>query len=121
MVLIADPIIPKSDRSFGHNFNTDAFAPPAVGTFGNAAKDLIRGPGTNNWDVSAFKNIPLGSERRKLQFRSEFYNAFNHTQFSSLDTTARFDQRGNQVNAGFSQYTAASAPRRIQFALRFIF
>ncbi len=121
VVVAAKPTIPKSQRTFSRNFNTEAFRPPVVGTIGNAAKDLIRGPGINNWDISVFKNFSLGSERRKLQFRSEFYNVFNHTQFSSLDTTARFDQRGNQVNARFGEYTAALAPRRIQFALRFTF
>jgi hypothetical protein len=46
------------------------------------------------------------------------YNAFNHTQFSGLDTTARFDAQGRQVNANFGSFSAAAAPRYIQFALR---
>jgi hypothetical protein len=91
-----------------------------VGTFGNAANDVIRGPGLNNFDVSIFKNFAL-AERMKLQFRSEFYNAFNHTQFTGLDTAARFDAQGRQVNMRFGEFSNAAEPRRIQFALRLSF
>jgi hypothetical protein len=115
------PTLPKNERTFSRNFNTSAFRPPAVGTFGNAAKDLFRGPGINNWDLSLFKTIPLGSERRTLQFRGEFYNAFNHTQFSGLDTTTRFDAQGRQVNERFGEFTSARASRRVQLALRLHF
>jgi hypothetical protein len=87
---------------------------------GNAAKTLIRGPGVNNWDISAFKSFQL-VERLRAQFRCEFYNAFNHTQFSGLDTTARFDQRGAQISGTFGQFTAARNPRQIQLALRLTF
>ncbi|MFB3825318.1 MAG: carboxypeptidase regulatory-like domain-containing protein [Bryobacteraceae bacterium] len=121
VVVVADPVIPKSARTFSRNFNTEAFAAPAVGTFGTAAKDLIRGPGLNNWDISLFKAIPLGTERVRAQFRGEFYNAFNHTQFTGLDTNTRFDPQGRQANARFGEYTAAAAARRIQLALRVSF
>ncbi|MCX6634326.1 MAG: carboxypeptidase regulatory-like domain-containing protein [Acidobacteria bacterium] len=121
VVVIANPVIPKSERTFSRNFNTDAFAAPAVGTFGNAAKDLIRGPGLNDWDISLFKAIPLGTERAKAQLRGEFYNAFNHTQFTGLDTNTRFDAQGKQANARFSEFTGAAAARRIQLALRLSF
>jgi len=56
-----------------------------------------------------------------VQFRSEFYNAFNHTQFSTLNTTARFDAGRNQVNGQFGQYTAARNPRIVQLALKLHF
>ncbi len=121
VVVVDNPVIPKSERTFSRNFNTEAFRPPAVGTFGNAASSLIRGPGTNNWDISLFKNVPLVAERCRLQFRAEAYNAFNHTQFNGLDTATRFDAAGKQVNARLGEFTGASAPRRIQLALRLIF
>ena len=57
----------------------------------------------------------------RIQFRWEMYNAFNHTQFSSFDTSARFDPAGNQVNTRFGEYTAARSPRIMQFSLRFMF
>ena len=49
------------------------------------------------------------------------YKTFNHTQFSSIDQSLKFDASGNQINALFMQPTSARAPRRIQLALRIIF
>ena len=97
------------------------FARPARGDFGNAPKDVFRNPGTHNWDFSLFKNIPLKSESRRLQIRWEVYNAFNHTQWSSIDTTARFDVNGNQVNTRFGQVTGARGARVMQGSLRLTF
>jgi len=120
VVVVERPTIPRSERTFSRNFNTGAFRPPAVGTFGNAPKDVIRGPGTNNWDLSLFKNFRI-RERVRLQFRGEFYNAFNHTQFSGMDTTTRFDAQGRQVNQRLGEFTGSAPPRRIQLALRLSF
>jgi hypothetical protein len=120
IVVTGDPVLPKSQRTFERNFRTDVFQPPARGTIGNAAKTLIRGPGINNWDLAIFKSFPI-REPVRLQFRWELYNAFNHTQFSSLDTTARFDAQDQQVNTRFGAFTAARNPRQMQFALRFHF
>ena len=102
------------------NFRTDVFALPALGTFGSAARSVIRGPGTNNFDIAIFKNFPV-HEKVRVQFRAELYNAFNHTQFTGLDTTARFDNTGRQVNTRMGQFISARDPRQIQFALRVYF
>jgi hypothetical protein len=51
----------------------------------------------------------------------ELYNAFNHTQFSGVDTTARFDAAGDQVNTNFGRVTAAREPRYMQLSLRVTF
>ena len=120
IVVTGDPNLPKSERTFSRNFRTEVFRVPERGTIGNAAKTLIRGPGINNWDIAIFKNFPI-TEQIRFQFRGELYNAFNHTQFSSLDTAARFDTQGNQVNTRFGEFTAARNPRQIQLALRFYF
>jgi hypothetical protein len=109
--------LPHGERDFYRWFDTSVFARPAQGDWGNAPKDVIRLPGTNNWDVSLFKNIPLGAESRILQFRSEFYNVFNYAQFSGVDTAARFDTAGRQVNSRFGQIVSAREARVIQFAL----
>ncbi|WP_031499965.1 carboxypeptidase regulatory-like domain-containing protein [Bryobacter aggregatus] len=109
------------DRSFSQFFNTNVFARPAKGDPGNAPKDVFRLPGTNNWDISFFKFIPLFSERKSLQLRWEMYNAFNHTQFNAVDSVARFDASGNQVNARFGSVIGARNPRRMQASLRFRF
>ena len=120
IVVTGNPVLPKSERTFSRNFRTEVFRLPARGTYGNAAKNLIRGPGINNWDIAVFKNVMI-REPFRFQFRTEFYNAFNHTQFSGLDAAARFDPAGNQVNQRFGEYTAARNPRQIQFALRVSF
>jgi hypothetical protein len=118
--VLSNPILPKSERTFSRNFGTEVFRVPAIGTFGNAARTLIRGPGINNWDAALFKNFTL-REPLRLQFRWELYNVLNHTQFSDLDTTARFDARGSQVNARLGEFTAARPPRVMQLALRLLF
>ena len=66
-------------------FSTAAFSQPAVGTFGNSGRDIIRRPGVSNLDASLFKNIPIW-ERVKLQLRVEGFNALNHTQFGLPNT-----------------------------------
>jgi hypothetical protein len=81
--------LPKGERTFYQAFNKKCVAPPSPVTFGigNAPKDVFRGPGINNFDISIVKNFPFSSnESRFVQFRFETYNAFNHTQFSAVDT-----------------------------------
>jgi hypothetical protein len=115
-----NPVLPKSERTFSRNFRTEVFQQPPLGTLGNAARSLIRGPGINKWDLSLIKELPI-HEKTRLQFRWELYNAFNHTQFSGLDATARFDATGLQINPRFGEFTAARTPRQMQFALRLSF
>ena len=113
-----NPVLPASERTFSHNFRTDVFSLPAKGTIGTAAPTVLRGPGVSNFDISAFKNFRI-HERGNVQFRAEAYNAFNHTQFSAFDTTARFDTNtGAQINARLGEFTAARSPRIMQMALR---
>ncbi len=119
--ITGNPVLPKGQRTFSRNFRTEVFRLPARGTIGNSARTHIRGPGINNWDVAIFKSVPVAREPMRLQFRWELYNAFNHTQFSGLDTAARFDLAGNQVNARFGEFTSARSPRVMQMALRFHF
>jgi hypothetical protein len=121
VLVIENPILPKGDRTFDRTFNEAAFRVPPPGTWGNAPKDVFRGPGINNWDISMFKNFRLIKERWRAQFRGEFYNAWNHTQFSSVNTSPQFDQAGNASNPLFGQYTASRLPRRVQMALRVSF
>jgi outer membrane receptor protein involved in Fe transport len=111
----------KSERTFYRNFNTDAFARPALRDFGNAGVNILRGPGINNWDFNVSKRVPLFSEARYVQFRTELFNAWNHTQFSGLYTTARFDAAGKQVDSNFGAFSAARTARVIQLSLRVVF
>jgi hypothetical protein len=122
--LTGDPNLPKGERTIYRHFRTEVVQPPDRSNFGigNAPKDPIRGPGINNWDVSVFKNIPLGAnEARRLQFRFEFYNFFNHPIFSGVETGARFDAQGRQVNARLGEYTSTLDARRIVLGAKFYF
>lgn len=120
--LVTAPVqLAKGDRSFSRWFNTAAFARPAQGDPGNASVYPFRGPGVNNWDINLAKNFPLWSEVRRLQFRCEMYNAFNHTQYRAIDGTATFDRAGNQVNGRFGQVTATRSARMIQLGLKLQF
>jgi hypothetical protein len=120
-LVTGNPIISKGDRTLLQYFNTSVFALPAIGTAGNAPRDVVRGPGINNFDMTAFKNFPI-RERVNVQLRFEAFNAFNHTQFSSMNTTAQFNPAtGQQVNAAFGTLTAARGSRVGQASLRIRF
>jgi hypothetical protein len=93
-------------------FNTQAFADPAFGHFGNAGVGVIRGPGMNNFDLGFFKNFKV-KERGAVQFRAEMFNSFNHANFNAVDV-----QLGS---GGFGQVTSAHTPRVVQFALKLSF
>ena len=93
-------------------FNTEAFSVPALGTFGSAGRSLVRGPGINDWDVSFSKRTEL-KENVSLQFRAEFFNLFNHAQFSGVG--------GTVASATFGQVVSARDPRITQLGLRLVF
>ena len=95
-------------------------ANPSFLCWGNANKYVFRGPGINNWDMSVFKNFHF-SERWRGQLRVEAYNIWNHTQFTSVNTSATFNTSGVQTNGAFGNYTAAANPRQLQLAARIMF
>ena len=89
-----------------------------VPQYGNLGRNTWYGPGTNNWDLSVYRNIALYRERVKGQLRLESYNTFNHTQWSTYNTAAQFSNAGAQVNTAFGLPNADRPPRRVQVALR---
>jgi hypothetical protein len=105
-------VLPRGERTQARYFDTSAFASPAPGTFGSAGRNIIRHPGTNNFDFTLAKYFPV-RERWRLQLRAEFFNAFNHLSFNQVET-----QLGNR---GFGSVTQADPARVIQFALRLEF
>lgn len=112
----------KGDRTFSKYFATQNVQLPAKGDPGGAGRVMYRGPGVNNWDLNLAKTFFLGSEKRKLLFRWEAYNAFNHTQFSTVNNSATFNTAtGTQTNAQFGQLTASRPNRIMQGSLRFSF
>ena len=76
-------------------------------------RDVYRGPGQNQWDLSAFKNFVI-REKVSFQFRGEFYNAFNHAQWSTINSGATFNAAGQQINTLFGKATADRALACIQ-------
>ncbi|HET9409126.1 MAG TPA: TonB-dependent receptor [Candidatus Sulfotelmatobacter sp.] len=91
-------------------------APPINTLYGNLRRGTVRGPHQFNFDMALSKRIPVGglSEAGMVEFRSEFFNAFNHPQFS--DPGLQFG------TAGFGQIIGTNvAPRMIQFALKYSF
>ena len=100
-----------NDQNFW--FNPAAFANPAAGTFGNAPRDLIYGPGQQQWDIALFKNFGLGGSK-KVQFRAEMFNFINHANLNGPSTDI--------TNANFGRSTSKSDDRRdVQLSLRFLF
>lgn len=93
-------------------FNTSAFAFPALGTFGDAGRNMLDGPGYQSVNLSLMKNTAL-SERVNLQFRAEAFNLFNHPNFNLPDNFL-----GSPT---FGRITSARDPRHIQFGLKLLF
>jgi hypothetical protein len=102
----------------GTFFNTCAFTDPALGSFGNVGINTLNGPGLDNWDLSLLKEFPI-SEKRHVEFRSEFFNIANHANFLFA---APGPQNSNNATVlgtpSFGYVTAARAPRQIQFGLK---
>jgi hypothetical protein len=84
----------------------------AVGHFGNSGRGVAIGPGLNNWDIAAIKNIKI-TERVNTQFRAEFFNAFNHVSFNSFNNFL--------TSPAFGQLNGDYTPRLIQLGLKLYF
>lgn len=123
IVQTGSAFLPRDQRTVDHWFNTSVFQrPTGRGDLGNNCNNYkFRLPGFNNQDISVFKNFPIGEGKRLFQFRFEMYNAFNHTQFMTVNTAAQFDPTGKQTSVSFGKVTAARDPRRMQLSLRFSF
>ena len=106
----------------GTIFNTCAFvANTTFGTFGDAGRNIIRGPGLQNWDMSFIKEFPV-HEQMHFEFRAELFNIWNHPNLTFADETTT--NENFSIERGASQFgfpTASRAPRLVQFALKFYF
>jgi hypothetical protein len=117
-------------------FNASCFGPPPIigndglGTaFGNSGIGIVSGPDQRNFDISLIKRIPLDTEARSLEFRAEFFNAFNTPSFANPDLNAGTMTVDPTTfspvwvpNSTFGSITSTTvAPRIIQFALKFYF
>lgn len=104
-----DPVV--SDPTIDRWFDTTAFAPAPTYSMGNDSRTQprLRTPGINSWDVSLSRSQRF-RERVNLQFRAEFYDAFNNPQFNAPN--------GSVVSTNFGQITSAGGARQIQLGLR---
>jgi hypothetical protein len=79
-------------------------------------RNVLRGPGINNWDFSIQKDFKF-TEAKSLEFRGELFNAFNHVQFYS----PTLQDGANAGDSLFGQVSIDRGPRIVQFALKFYF
>lgn len=93
-------------------FDTSQFTTNAVGTFGNAGRNNLRGPRFFNTDVALIKDTRI-VESASMQFRAEAFNIFNNVNFNGPNT--------NRSSAQFGRITGAGDPRILQLALKLIF
>jgi hypothetical protein len=105
---------PASFNSVGP-YNPDGSINPAgvpLFSFGTTPRNALRGPGINNFDLSLNKKTSIG-EHKSLEFRAEFFNAFNHAQFLNPDNQGQSDT--------FGEISTDRGMRIIQFGLKFYF
>jgi hypothetical protein len=95
-----------------HWFDTTAFVVPPFGSFGNAGRNILTGPGLQNVNVSLLKTTAF-SERARLQFRAEAFNVVNHVNLDLPDSFV-----GSPT---FGKIQSAERSRRIQFGLKLLF
>jgi hypothetical protein len=100
------------DSSSGF-FNLNAFTVPAPGTYGNAGRNTIPGPGLFNLNIAFGRSFPLGERRRSIEFRVESNNVLNHVNYTNLYTVV------NAVNYGLP--SAAGAMRTMDVVVRLRF
>ncbi len=113
---LADGNLHRGRRTVDHYFDTSAFRASTPFNFGNAGRNILIGPGAVNFDLSTFKRVPVRKlgETTEVQFRAEFFNAFNTPQFGVPN--ARVD-----IPQGGSITSVSTRMREIQFGLKIIF
>jgi len=102
-------------RTVQRYFNPDCFFIQQTGTFGNAGRNIIEGPGINNLDFSVFKNFLFNEGAHRLQFRAEFFNFLNHPSFVDLSLNT------NIASDNVGLISSARDGRVIQFAIKYSF
>lgn len=117
-----------SQAFYNANCNQSVAYPVCLNLRGNAGRNIIIGPGLLDFDLSLFKNIPVKkiSEKANIQFRAEFFNIVNKTNFQApADTNTLFDQSGNSLfvpggDGAGSLHSTVTDSREIQFGLKFV-
>jgi hypothetical protein len=110
-----------ANQTISNWINPLAFSVPGNGIWGNAGRNLVRGPRFWQADISLVKNFPI-AERFALAFRAEAFNAFNRAQFGDPNgdfSSPSFGHITTTVNNGSA--TGSGTPREFQFSLRLTF
>jgi hypothetical protein len=110
--LVGDPELPADQRTLSRWFNTAAFANPALYTFGNSPRSVLRGPGIVTTDLTLEKTIGVFGGKR-LDIRAEAYNLLNRANFNIPGFTLGA--------ADFGVISSARSPRTVQLGARFLF
>jgi hypothetical protein len=115
---------PHNPHTQAEWFDTSIYSAPSCLTgpdcWGNTPKNSVWGPGRDNWNLSLFKNFMLSETRgSNLQFRAEFFNVWNHTQWEADGLNNGISN--NLGSSNFGQITQAYDPRTIQLALKLYF
>lgn len=105
-------LLDGNERSIDEWFNVDDFAQPQAFTFGDSGRNILRGPAFQTWDISLSKRTSL-ADGHFLEFRIEFFNAFNHVNFDEPETTLG--------TSSFGQIFGAEDAREIEIALKYSF
>lgn len=116
---------PKLYTTTGFIINPAAFSQPGPGQFGTCAPYQFYGPGIQTWDLSLFKEFRF-TDRYSLQFRTEFFNAFNHPNFANPSANIGSPGSFGKVNNTLAPILGTDSggpgdPREIQFALKLYF
>ncbi|MGA7221930.1 MAG: TonB-dependent receptor [Candidatus Acidiferrales bacterium] len=116
---------PKLYTTTGFIINPAAFSQPGPGQFGTCAPYQFYGPGIQTWDLSLFKQFRF-TDRYSLQFRTEFFNAFNHPNFANPSANIGSPASFGKVNNTLAPILGTDSggpgdPREIQFALKLYF
>lgn len=103
-----------------HWFNTSAFVAAPDTRLGNSFPGVVRGPGLYLWDISLRKQFNI-QENWKLRFQTDFFNAFNRTNFRFDSLTSEVVANTNINDGSYGKVTAAGPARNIQFGLKLTF
>jgi hypothetical protein len=126
--LVGNPILPKDDRTIDRYFNADAvFLPTQDRPFGNAGRNIARSPSFYQLDMGLQKAfaLPVINETSRVEFRAEFFNILNKTNFGSPNSSANSIVRNTQgvvtATGAFGTIRSTFPARQIQFALKVSF
>jgi hypothetical protein len=100
-------------------FNPAAFIQPLPGTYGNAGRNILQGPGLATTDLSLAKKVSL-TERLNLQFRTEAFNIFNHTNFNTPNPVVYAAATGGPSPTAGVVTSTSTTSRQIQFGLKLL-